>query len=126
MDYLKRQQLVVICKKSYFEMERFEKTINFTLLNSATKVQTGISKTEQKIRKSVDIFETHTPFVHNFGIFPFKERTHLRLAGQNCGDELAGDFLLQFIVMRHIPLLETKLSLPRKQKHEVHLESGKS
>lgn len=72
---------------------------------------------DRKVRKKID-----TPFVNNLAVFPLEERAHLGLSREDRRDELACDFLLQFVLMSYVPLLEPQFSLPRKQKHKLHLE----
>lgn len=72
---------------------------------------------ETKRRQALD-----TPFVNNLAVFPLEERAHLGLPCEDRRDQLACDFLLQFVLMRYVPLLQPQLALPRKQKHKLHLE----
>jgi hypothetical protein len=103
----------------------FQNFKNLTLFYSATKVQTCVSKRQKQIRdKKILIWKLHRdkPFVNNLAVFPFEERAHLRFAGENCCNKFPCDFLLELVIVSHIPLLKTELSLTWEKEHELHLK----
>jgi len=62
--------------------------------------------------------------MNNFQILPFKKPAHFWFLGQNCGNQLSCNFLLQFVWMGHIPLLKTQFALSAKQQHKLYLQNN--
>ena len=62
------------------------------------------------------------PFVDNFEILPLQKRAHFGLSSQNIGNELACNFLLTLVWLRHEPFLKPTFALPAKQEHKLNLK----
>jgi len=63
-------------------------------------------------------------FVDDLEILPLQKRAHLRFARQDGGNEFSRDFFLHFILMRHVPFLQSQLALSAEEKHELNHGDG--
>lgn len=78
----------------------------------------------------------YEPFVDNFQILVFEERTHFRFSRQNLSDEFAANFLLllkieceithmnrkytYLVGVSSVPFLQPQFALATEEKHVLH------
>lgn len=72
-----------------------------------------------RVKHEIDM---DTPFVNNLAVLPLEKRAHFGLSGENGGDELSRNLLLELVLVGDVPLLQPQLALSREQKHKLHLQ----
>lgn len=73
----------------------------------------------RKVKHEIDV---DTPFINNLAVLPLEKRAHFGLSGEDGGDELSRDLLLELVLVGDVPLLQPQLALSREQKHKLHLQ----